>query len=276
MTTAQPLPLVPTPCRIRRVQRETHDTFSLEIDVSPAPDLRPGQFAMLYAFGVGEVPISYSAESARGGVVVHTTRDVGPVTRALGKLRRGASVGCRGPYGRPWPIAEASGQDVVLVAGGIGLAPLRAAVQEIARRRHEFGRVALLYGARSPAEVLFARDLERWRGVADIDVLVTVDAGTRTWKGNVGVVTGLVPRAAVDPGSTIALVCGPEVMMRFTAEALRARGIPAASIWVSLERNMKCAVGWCGHCQLGASFVCKDGPVFSWDVAAGLLAVRER
>jgi NAD(P)H-flavin reductase len=257
------------------VRRETHDTFSLELEVSPAPEFRPGQFAMLYAFGVGEVPISYSGESTRGGLVVHTTREVGPVTRALGRLRRGASVGCRGPYGRPWPLDDAGGRDVVLVAGGIGLAPLRVAVEEIARRRGDFGRVTLLYGARSPSDVLFARDLERWRSTAAIDVFVTVDAGTRTWKGNVGVVTALVPRAAFDPDRTLALLCGPEVMMRFAAEALRDRGVPAASISVSLERNMKCAVGWCGHCQLGASFVCKDGPVFSWDVAAGLLAVRE-
>jgi len=268
-------PLAPIPCRIRRVARETHDTFSLELDAAPAPAFRPGQFAMLYSFGVGEVPISYSGDPARPGAVVHTTREVGPVTRALGRLKRGAAVGCRGPYGRPWPIDDARGRDVVLVAGGIGLAPLRPAVHAIAARRSEFGRAVLLYGARGPADVLFARDLERWRSAAGIDVSVTVDAGTPTWKGNVGVVTGLIPRAAFDPQRTVALLCGPEVMMRFAAEALRARGVPAARIWLSLERNMKCAVAWCGHCQLGATFVCKDGPVFPYDVAERLLAVRE-
>lgn len=276
MTLAAPAhPLAPTPCRIRRVVRETRDTFSLEIDVAPPPAFRPGQFAMLYAFGVGEVPISYSGDPARRDAVVHTTREIGPVTRALGTLRRGAAVGCRGPYGTPWPIDDARGRDVVLVAGGIGLAPLRPAVHAIAARRAEFGRAVLLYGARGPAEVLYARDLERWGRTAGIDVHVTVDAGTRTWKGNVGVVTGLISRATVDPRRTTALLCGPEVMMRFAAEALRARGVPAARIWLSLERNMKCAVGWCGHCQLGAAFVCKDGPVFAYDVAERLLAVRE-
>jgi NAD(P)H-flavin reductase len=268
-------PLVPTPCRVRRVVRETQDTFSLELDVSATTPFRPGQFAMLYAFGVGEVPISYSGDPADRSAVVHTTREVGPVTRALGELRRGAAVGCRGPFGRPWPIDGASGQDVVLVAGGIGLAPLRSALHEIAHRRHELGRVSLLYGARGPADVLFRRDLERWRSSAGIDVSVTVDHGMPTWKGHVGVVPGLVPRAALDPARTLALICGPEVMMRFAAEALRARGVPPARIWVSLERNMKCAAGLCGRCQVGPAFVCKDGPVFPWDVAERLLAVRE-
>ena len=276
MTLAAPAhPLAPAPCRIRRVARETRDTFTLELDVAPPPAFRPGQFAMLYAFGVGEVPISYSGDPARSGVAVHTTREVGPVTRALGALRRGATLGCRGPYGTPWPLDDARGHDVVLVAGGIGLAPLRPAVYALAARRAEFGRVVVLYGTRGPADVLFARDLERWRRTADIDVQVTVDAGTPTWKGNVGVVTGLVPRATFDPSRTVALLCGPEVMMRFAAEALRARGVPSARIFVSLERNMKCAVGWCGHCQLGAAFVCRDGPVFGYDVAERLLAIRE-
>jgi NAD(P)H-flavin reductase len=267
--------LAPTPCRIRRVLRESHDTFSLELEVAPPPGFQPGQFAMLYAFGVGEVPISYSGHPSAGAAVVHTTREVGAVTRALGRLRRGASVGCRGPYGRPWPLADGEARDVVLIAGGIGLAPLRSAVLAIAARRDAFGRVTLLYGARNPVDLLFRRDLDRLSAEAAIDVQVTVDHGGVGWTGNVGVVPGLVRHAAIDPERTLALVCGPEVMMRFAAEALRGRGVPGTQIWVSLERNMKCAVGLCGHCQLGAAFVCKDGPVFRYDVAERLLAVRE-
>jgi len=275
MVEAQAQPLVPTPCRIRRVLRETHDTFTLELDADPRPAFQPGQFAMLYVLGVGEVPMSYSGDPAAGRSIVHTTREVGPVTRAMARLRRGAVLGVRGPYGRPWPIAEAGGEDVVLVAGGIGLAPLRPAIHAIAARRGDFGRVVLLYGARSPADLLYRRDLDRWRTSTGIEVGVTVDRGTPTWAGNVGVVTGLIARAPFDPRRATALICGPEVMMRFAAEALRARGVPAARIWVSLERNMKCAVGLCGRCQLGPTFVCKDGPVFSYDRAERLLAVRE-
>lgn len=267
--------LVPEPWRIRRVARDTYDTFTLELEAPDAFAFRAGQFAMLYVFGVGEVPISYSGDPGRRGVTVHTTREVGAVTVAMGKLRRGASLGVRGPYGQPWPIEDARGREVVLVAGGIGLAPLRPVLYEIARRRGDFGRVSLLYGARGPADLLYRRELARWQSRARIDVAVTVDHATRSWPGDVGVVTRLVPRAAFDPARTTAMICGPEVMMRFAAEALRARGVAPASIFASLERNMKCAVGLCGHCMLGPTFVCKDGPVFPYDRAERLLAHRE-
>jgi NAD(P)H-flavin reductase len=276
VSTAPAHPLVTAPCRVRRALRETHDTFSVELDVSPSPRFQPGQFAMLYVFGVGEVPISYSGDPAGDGrPTVHTTREVGPVTRAMARLRRGATLGVRGPYGRPWPIAEAGGEDVVLVAGGIGLAPLRPVIHAITARRGDFGRVVLLYGARSSADLLFRRDLDRWRTSGAIDVGITVDRGTPTWKGDIGVVTELIARTPFDPRRAIALICGPEIMMRFAAAALGVRGVPSGRIFLSLERNMKCAVGLCGRCQLGAAFVCKDGPVFSFDHAERLLAVRE-
>jgi NAD(P)H-flavin reductase len=268
-------PLLPTPCRVRRVVRETHDTFTLELDVQPRPTFRPGQFAMLYVFGVGEAPISFSGQPSAERPITHTTREVGVVTQAMGRLRRGASLGIRGPYGRPWPLDEARGRDVLLVAGGIGLAPLRSAIYEIATRRKEFGRVVLLYGARGPAELLFGRELARWQATSRIEVSVTVDRGTRSWPGNVGVVTKLIPRSPIDPGSATALICGPEVMMRFAANALREKGLRQEQIYVSLERNMKCAVGLCGRCQLGPSFVCKDGPVFPYDRVKRLLELRE-
>lgn len=255
--------------------RETADTFTLELETGDdGTPFRPGQFNMLYVFGVGEVPISMSGDPRRSGVLVHTTRAVGPVTRAMAGLRAGAALGVRGPFGTPWPLETALGRNVVLVAGGIGLAPLRPLVYEVLARRREFGEVVLLYGARSPDELLFGRELERWRA-AGVAVSITVDYATRDWPGHVGVVTTLVPRAPVDPARTTAFVCGPEIMMRFAADALGRRGVAAASIFVSMERNMKCAVGFCGHCQFGPSFVCKDGPVFAWPRVRGLLSVRE-
>jgi NAD(P)H-flavin reductase len=268
-------PLVPRPHRIRRRRRETADTFTLELAGSGGSGFRPGQFNMLYVFGTGEVPISMSGDPRRADTFVHTIRAVGPVTRALAALRAGAAVGVRGPFGTPWPLEAATGCDVVLVAGGIGLAPLRPLVYAIAARRRDFGRVVLLYGARSPAELLFRRELERWPRTAGIEIAVTVDRATREWAGQVGVVTTLVRRVVADPARTTAFVCGPEIMMRFAAGALSERGVPEAAVFVSMERNMKCAIGFCGHCQLGPTFVCKDGPVFPWPRVRGLLSIRE-
>ena len=275
MMAGPPSPLVPCPHRVQRRVRETADTFTLEIDAGDgAPAFRPGQFNMLYVLGTGEVPISLSGDPRRTSVLVHTTRAVGPVTHAMGRLRAGAALGVRGPFGTPWPLEIAVGRDVVLVAGGIGLAPLRPLVYELAARRRDFGNVVVLYGARSPDDLLFGREVARWEA-ADITVAISVDRATRDWRGHVGVVTTLVPRAPVDPARTTAFVCGPEIMMRFAADALHRRGVPDASIFVSMERNMKCAVGFCGHCQFGPSFVCKDGPVFAWPRVPGLLSMRE-
>jgi NAD(P)H-flavin reductase len=274
-TAAPAAALVPRPHRIRRRRRETADTFTLELEGDGTPGFLPGQFNMLYVFGTGEVPISMSGDPGRAGTLVHTTRAVGPVTRAMIGLRAGAAVGVRGPFGTPWPLDAAVGNDVVLVAGGIGLAPLRPLIYAIAARRREFGRVVLLYGVRSPPELLFRRELERWPRTAGVEVSVTVDRATRDWSGHVGVVTTLVRHAITAPARTTAFVCGPEIMMRFAAGALGDRGVPETALYVSMERNMKCAVGFCGHCQLGPSFVCKDGPVFPWPRVRGLLSIRE-
>jgi NAD(P)H-flavin reductase len=270
-----PGPLVPHPCRVRHTQRESRDTFTLEVEAPPGAAFAPGQFAMLYVFGVGEAPVSMSGDPSRAGVLVHTTREVGAVTRAMGRLRRGQALGVRGPYGRPWPLAQAAGKDVVLMAGGIGLAPLRGVLYAIAARRRDFGAVSLLYGTRSPEGILFRRELEQWQEAAGIDVSISVDHATRTWPGDVGVVTGLVPGVRFEPRNAVAFICGPEVMMRFAADALRRRGLGAEDVFVSLERNMKCAVGLCGRCQFGPTFVCKDGPVFPWARVEPLLRVRE-
>jgi len=271
-------PMLPRACRVERVRQETSDTFTLELapeNGAPGLVFAPGQFNMLYAFGVGEVPISISGDPAKPEVLVHTTREVGMVTRAMRKLKAGDALGVRGPFGVGWPVTEARGADVVIVAGGIGLAPLRPALYQVLAARNYYGRVVLLYGTRTPADILYRRELEHWRSRFDLYVHVTVDRAIGDWRGNVGVVTSLIPRAPFDPGSTVALVCGPEVMMRFTVQELERRGVSTENIYISMERNMKCAVGFCGHCQYGPTFICKDGPVFRYDRIRPLLAIRE-
>jgi NAD(P)H-flavin reductase len=257
----------PASYRVADRRQETRDAWTLRleaVDGDAAPSFAPGQFSMLYALGSGEVPISISAIPEQGAALVHTVRAVGAVTRTLCGARRGAVVGVRGPYGRGWPLAEAEGRDVVVVAGGLGLAPLRPVVHELIARRERYRRVALLYGGRSPSELLYRDELDEWRAGA-LDVELIVDAPDEGWQGQVGVVTRLIRRASFDPASTVAMACGPEVMMRFAVTVLRERGVASADIWLSLERSMKCATGHCGHCQLGPLFVCKDGPVVRHD-----------
>lgn len=271
-------PMRPGPFRVQRVQRETPDTFTLEL--APAHDshgfaFRPGQFNMLYLFGVGEVPISISGNPAKSNSLTHTTRAVGNVTKAMGKLKRGDMLGIRGPFGSPWPVDEVAGRDVVLVGGGIGLAPLRSALYHLLSQRKNLGKLDLLYGVRTPEDLLYRRELERWRSAFDLEIYVTVDRATGNWRGNVGVVTSLIPRAPFDPLNAVAMVCGPEIMMRYTVLELVKRGVAEERIYVSLERNMKCAVGFCGHCQFGPEFICRDGPVFRYDRIKDLLGIRE-
>ncbi|BAS26441.1 FAD/NAD(P)-binding protein [Limnochorda pilosa] len=271
-------PLLPRPFRVQGVERETADTWTLTLvsaDGKAAPAFLPGQFAMLYAFGVGEVPISLSGDPDRPGELSHTVRAVGSVTRALAAARPGDLLGLRGPYGTAWPLEEAEGQDVVVVAGGIGLAPLRPAILRLLARRERFGRVHVLYGARSPAELLFVKDLERWRARLDAEVRITVDRGDESWRGPEGVVTTLFRHLHPEPERTVALVCGPEVMMRFAAPGLVELGLEPARVHLSLERNMSCGVGLCGHCRFGPFLVCRDGPVFSLEQVGGMLGVRE-
>lgn len=271
-------PMLPVPYRIRRTRADTHDTFTMDLepaDGSTRPAYAPGQFNMIYVFGVGEVPISISGDPARTDTLQHTTRAVGTVTRALRGLKRGQVVGIRGPYGTSWPVSEAQGRDVLVVAGGLGLAPLRPALYRLIADRQKYRRLVLLYGARSPEEILFKNELERWRGKFDFDVYVTVDRATPPWRGHVGVVTTFISRAPFDPSSTVSLVCGPEVMMRFALMELHHRGVAPQRTYVSMERNMKCAVGFCGHCQFGPAFICKDGPVFRFDRIAAPFATPE-
>lgn len=258
--------------KITRAVRELPGVFTFGLDGGFA--FRPGQFNMLYVHGVGEVPISISGDPREPGELVHTIRAVGTVTRVMEQLDVGASVGVRGPYGTAWPVDEARGKDVVFIAGGLGLAPLRPAILHVLANRADYGAVTILYGARSPSELLYREELERWRGRFDCRVEATVDRAGRDWFGPVGVVTKLVADAHVEPDDAV-FVCGPEIMMRFVIRELGDRGVPREAIWVSLERSMKCGVGLCGHCQLGPSFVCKDGPVYRFDKVAPLFFTRE-
>jgi NAD(P)H-flavin reductase len=271
-------PMVPRPWSVRRSSWETEDTFTFELTsgngATKFPFL-PGQFNMLYVFGAGEIPISISGDPGKDNKLVHTVRAVGAVSRALGSLKRGTQLGVRGPFGSCWPVEQAAGKDVVIVAGGIGLAPLRPVIYEVLNKRRMFARVCLLYGTRTPADILYANELDKWRSSADLQTLTTVDRAGQDWTGNVGVVTTLIPRAQFDARNAVAMICGPEVMMRFTIRELQKRGMETSSIYVSMERNMKCAVGFCGHCQFGPAFICKDGPVFRYDKIQHLLAIRE-
>jgi NAD(P)H-flavin reductase len=270
--------MLPDVYRVQRVRRELSDTFTLDLAREDGRDTVPfaaGQFNMLYVFGVGEIPISISGDPGRPSPLVHTTRVVGTVSRAMRALKLGDALGVRGPFGTGWPLGLAKSRDVVLVAGGIGLAPLRPAMYELMSHRDHYGRVALLYGARTPSDILYRRELERWRAHFDLDVFVTVDRATDSWRGSVGVVTRLIPRAAIAPSNSIALVCGPEIMMRYSAAELLKLGVAPEAIFVSMERNMKCAIGLCGHCQYGSHFVCKDGPVFPYARVQDLLTTWE-
>ena len=249
-------------------------TFALAPDALPQP-ARPGQFDMLYAFAVGDIPVSVSGTPDGDGALLHTVRDVGLTSRALCNLEPGDSVGIRGPFGRGWNVDAAEGDDVVVVAGGIGLAPLRPVIVHLLRNRHRHRRLCVIVGARTPQDLLFLDDLAAWRADAGVTLRCTVDRGSPSWQEGVGLVTQELPRIDIDPRRTVAMTCGPEVMMRATATALLDRGVAASRIQVSLERNMQCGVGQCGHCQLGPLFVCVDGPVLGWDRAEPLLRVRE-
>lgn len=271
------VPMEPLAFQVVSRERETPDTVTIEIEALDRgiENAAPGQFAMLWAFGIGEVPISFS-RIASNDRLHHTIRDVGPVTRALSAAETGAAIGVRGPFGNGWEVGDGAGRDVLIVAGGLGLAPLRPAIDAVLGERDRYGRVVILLGARTPTDLLFAEDVGGWRDRPDVEVHTTVDSSDAGWHGEVGVVTNLIGRVNPDPGRTMSLLCGPEVMMRFTARALVDRGLDPDHIRVSLERNMQCGTGHCGHCQLGPELVCLDGPVFPWARAARLLAVRER
>jgi NAD(P)H-flavin reductase len=269
--------MLPRLCRVRRIRREIASTYTLELEPGEGEGgepFQPGQFNMLYAFGVGEAPISFSGDPADQAKLVHTVRAVGAVSRALTRLKPGDMLGVRGPFGTSWPVARAEGKDVIILSGGLGMAPLRPALYQLLTSRERYGRVSLLYGTRSAETVLYPRQLARWRR-AGLECLVTVDRAVPGWDGEVGMVTRLISRVLTEPENTVALICGPEIMMRSCAVELEKLAVPTESVYLSLERNMKCAVGFCGHCQFGPKFICQDGPVFAFSEIERLLFTRE-
>jgi len=267
--------MVPAQFAVAERRQETSDTWTLQLRCGgEGLAFAPGQFTMLSAFGAGEVPISISGDPAAGGPLVHTVRAVGLATTAICKAEPGAVLGVRGPFGRPWPVEELEGRDVLVVAGGIGLAPLRPAILALLARRERYGRLSLLYGGRSPEQLLYTEELERWTA-RGLEVSLTVDGAGPEWIGHVGVVGRLVQRARFQADTASALLCGPEVMMRFTALALQRAGLDGDRVYASMERNMQCGIGHCGHCQLGPTLICRDGPVYRWSELERWLAIRE-
>jgi NAD(P)H-flavin reductase len=268
------------PVRIAGMDEENFNTHTFRLEIVD-PVIRrnyrfaPGQFNMIYVPGVGEAAISISSDSETPETLEHTIREVGSVTRAIKRLGVGGVVGLRGPFGRGWPLDRLDGRDVVIVAGGIGLAPLRPVIYRLLRHRDRYRRVILLYGCRTPADRLYAQQLEQWAALETIDVLVTVDNATADWVGPVGVVTKLLPRLKVNADRATVLVCGPRMLNRVAAWSFLQLHVPPEHVYVSLERNMHCGYGRCGHCQYGAKFVCKDGPVFRFDDIADIFAKEE-
>lgn len=270
----QPGALTPRPFVVSGRERNTADTWTLSLDpvAGESVAVAPGQFMMVYAFGIGEVPISVSGSPNLPGPVVLTVRAVGPVSSAICASGAGAVLGLRGPFGNSWPIDTAA-RDVVIVAGGIGLAPLRPVLLHTLEHRGDYGAVALLYGARTPEDLLYTEQLTEWRHAIDIDV--TVDTAGGDWAGRVGVVPKLIAGANFRPDEATAFVCGPEIMMHFANQALLARGVPPERIYWSMERHMQCGVGLCGHCQLGPTLICRDGPVYSYAELEPWLKARQ-
>lgn len=271
-------PMMLRPFVVTERIRETDDTITLVLAAADGGDplhFSPGQFTMVYVYGVGEVPLSISGDPARPEALVHTVRAVGAVTDAICDLLPHDTVGIRGPYGAHWPIAESTDRDIVVVAGGIGLAPVRPAIHHVLEHRDEYASVSIVYGSRSPDDLLYTDDVRDWKARFDTNVQITVDRGDAGWLGDVGVVTPLLNRLAFVPENTTAIVCGPEIMMRVVAKDLVQRGVAADDIHVSLERNLKCGIGYCGHCQIGAAFVCKDGPVVPYARVAHRLGMEE-
>ncbi len=271
---------LPVEATIVNIQPENFNTrtFTLRfVDESLCESYRfePGQFNMLFVPGVGEAAISISSSPYQIGALDHTIRMVGAVTRGIDRIGVGGIVGVRGPFGRGWPLHKLAGKDVIIVGGGIGLAPLRPLIHWLLRHREQCRRVVLLYGCRSPEDRLYAAELEAWSGRSDLDVLVTVDNADEHWTGPVGVVTNLLQRIKVNADQTVVFVCGPRVLNRVAAWNFLQLHVPPAQVYVSLERNMNCGFGRCGHCQYGKHFVCRDGPVFCFADIADIFAKEE-
>jgi sulfhydrogenase subunit gamma (sulfur reductase) len=234
----------------------------------------PGQFNMLYLYGVGEVPISIVSDPADVHLFDHTIRSVGRVTHGLARLEAGDRLGIRGPYGRGWPLDQAEGRDVMIVTGGLGCAPVVSVINYIMRRRDRFRRLVIMQGVKHSDDLIWRNQYAHWSEQPETQVLVAADEGSALWPWHVGHVTELFDRVQMDFGQAVVMMCGPEGMMKVAVKELLARGIGEDRLFLSMERSMKCAMGLCGHCQYGGAFVCKDGPVFSYEQVKPLLGIR--
>ncbi len=263
---------------VARVQ-EAPDIFTLRLRFTDMThharyNFAAGQFNMLYLHGVGEVAISISSDPKDTHLIDHTIRIVGRVTKALAELQTGDYIGVRGPFGRGWPMHSAQGRDVVLMTGGLGCAPVLSVIHYVLRRRASYERLIIMQGVKHSNDLIWRRHYDEWASKPNVQVLLTADEAGQGWPFDTGLVTKLIEQAQFDPINSIAMLCGPEGMMRASTQALLTRGIPAGDIWLSMERNMHCAVGHCGHCQFGGSFVCKDGPVFPLPEISHLFGVK--
>jgi NAD(P)H-flavin reductase len=268
-------PLVPQLFDITDFRCDTHDIFTLTLKPQNKSNFlfSPGQFNMLYAFGIGESAISISSSPLNHENITHTIRVVGSVTRNLQKLTTKDTIGIRGPFGNGWPIHQFKGKSIFLLAGGIGIAPLRSVIYALTSQRKDFADINLIYGTRTPQDLIYQNEFDKWR--KDINLHVIVEHATTSWTGNVGVISQLIPKVIKDPENTIVLMCGPEIMMRFSYYSLRDEGINSKNIFLSMERNMQCAIGHCGHCQWGPFFICKDGPVMNYKEIEPFLLKKE-
>ncbi len=248
-------------------------TYTLRLrNGEPKLDFRSGQFNMIGLPGFGEAPFTFSSPPRADDLFEHTIRAVGRISKALMKLKPGDTIHVRGPFGSAWPLEEVKGKDLLIVAGGVGMIPLRPFFLEVFDRRADYGKIAILFGARTPGELIFCEEFDSWRSQPNTTLLLTVDEVPpgQEWKGHTGVVTGLFAQMDIEPDNAAVLTCGPEIMMRFVARGLLLRRFPASRIYVSLERRMRCGTGHCGHCQLGPKFICKEGPVFRCEELTGL------
>jgi len=268
-------PYKPENAIIKNIKKQTYDvkTYTLTFTKERKDfSFRPGQFVMLSLFGVGEAPFSLCSNPVEKKTLAFTIRNVGNVTKALDGLSEGDAVGVRGPYGTSWPLEEAQNKNILIVAGGVGMASLRSLIMYVANNRHDYRDVEILYGARKPDDLLFTDEFNHWAEIENTRLLLTVDTVPKgsAWAHNVGVVTTLFEKMHATSDNTVVMMCGPEIMMRFVVKGLMHRGFTDDQIFVSLERRMECGIGICGHCQLGTKFVCKEGAVFRFSEVKGL------
>lgn len=263
-------PYLPHDAVITQRTQESDTLFTLRLEfvdpvIKQAYKFAPGQFNMLYLYGVGEVPISIVSDPVDSHIIDHTIRAVGRVTHGMAKLKQGDHIGLRGPYGRGWPMLESKAMDIVVVTGGLGCAPVVSVINYIEQRREEFGRLNIVQGVKHTADFIWKDRYDKWREMPDTKVLLAADVGEALWPWHVGPVTNLFDQLEFNPDNTAVMMCGPEGMMRVVCDHMLDHRVPAEQLFLSMERNMQCAIGHCGHCQYGSKFICKDGPVFSYD-----------